>query len=299
MESQDAEKLNTPGWLWRRWTEAYGEDRARAIARAHAHEPSLDLTVRRDAPAWAERLDGHLMPTGTVRLAAKGRIERIEGYDEGAWWVQDAAAALPARLLGNVEGKSVLDLCAAPGGKTAQLAAAGADVTAIDHSEKRLERLAANLNRLGLEARTETGDALTYQPASPPEAILLDAPCSATGTIRRHADIPYIKTPEMIAEQADVQRRMLIRAIDMLAPGGLLVFCTCSLEPEEGEQHASAVLAKGANVERVPVTPAELDGLAEAITPKGDVRTLPCHYETGDPATGGLDGFFITRLKKI
>jgi len=299
MESQDAEKLNTPDWLWHRWTEAYGEDQARAIARAHAHEPSLDLTVRRDAPAWAERLDGHLMPTGTIRLTAKGRIERIEGYDEGAWWVQDAAAALPARLLGNVEGKPVLDLCAAPGGKTAQLAAAGADVTAIDHSEKRLERLAANLTRLDLKARTETGDALAYQPASPPDAILLDAPCSATGTIRRHADIPYVKTAEMIAEQAAVQRRMLERAIDMLAPGGLLVFCTCSLEPEEGEQHASAVPAEGAGVERVPVTPAEIGGLAEAITPKGDVRTLPFHYETGDPATSGLDGFFITRLKKI
>ena len=167
LESQDAEELNTPEWLWRRWSEAYGGDTARAIARAHATEPSLDLSVKNAAPSWGERLDGHVMPTGTVRLVSKGRIENIDGYDEGAWWVQDAAAALPAKLLGNVEGRSVLDLCAAPGGKTAQLAAAGANVTAVDRSEKRIGRISENLKRLGLDAQTVAGGRPHLRAAKP------------------------------------------------------------------------------------------------------------------------------------
>lgn len=299
LESQDAEALNTPAWLWQRWMGAYGEETTRAIARAHALEPSLDLSVRQDPSAWAARLDGHLMPTGSIRLNRPGRISKLDGYDEGAWWVQDAAAALPARLLGDIAGKTVLDLCAAPGGKTAQLATAGAHVTALDVSANRMKRLDENLARLKLGTEQVVAPILGYVPDKSFDFILLDAPCSATGTIRRHPDVALSKTEANIAELAAVQQRMLDHAIGLLASGGILVFCTCSLEPEEGEHHAARVLASGTGVRRLPIQPDEIGGMAECITRLGDLRTLPSHYSPDDPALAGLDGFFAMRLQKL
>jgi 16S rRNA (cytosine967-C5)-methyltransferase len=201
--AQDAARLDTPDWLWDAWTAAYGEAAARAIASSHLGEPPLDLSVRGDGPAraaWAGKLDAEVLPNGTLRLPpGRGEVTRLAGYDEGAWWVQDAAAALPARLLGPVEGRRVIDLCAAPGGKTAQLAAAGAEVTAVERSASRLAQLRENLARLGLEATTVAADATTWRPRDPADAVLLDAPCSATGTLRRHPDIAHLKGPEQIA----------------------------------------------------------------------------------------------------
>ncbi|ODN72077.1 Ribosomal RNA small subunit methyltransferase B [Methylobrevis pamukkalensis] len=212
--------------------------------------------------------------------------------------MQDAAACLPPRLLGDVTGLTVADLCAAPGGKTAMLAAGGARVTAVDHSARRLERLSRNLARLGLEAEVVTADVATYA-GGPFDAVLLDAPCSATGTIRRHPDVAFLKGEGDIAELAAQQRRMLERAIDLVKPGGLLVYCTCSLEPEEGEAQIRRVLADGLPVERVPVDPAEIGGLADAVTAEGDVRTLPSMLPNADPRLAGLDGFFIARLRRL
>ena len=238
------------------------------IAAAHLVDPSLDLTVKRDPQGWADRLGGIVLPNGSVRHVPAGPIEELPGYADGEWWVQNAAAALPARLLGDVAGKRVADLCAAPGGKTAALAFAGARVTAVDISATRLERVAANLARLALGAELVAADVLAWQPPEPFDAILLDAPCTATGTIRRHPDIPWIKRPEDVAGLAGLQARMIERAAAMLKPGGTLVYCTCSLEPEEGERHL-ARLGDGNRLRLVPVVPAELGGLAEAITPRG------------------------------
>src|ERR1700688_3875920 len=229
---------DTPEWLVKRWTKTYGAETARAIAAANGQEPALDLTVKQDAEnnlaeSWAERLRGRVLPTGTVRTIAHGAISLLPGFTEGAWWVQDAAASLPARLLGDVRGKNVADLCAAPGGKTAQLAFAGARVTAVDRSSVRLNRLRENLARLALEAETVTADALEWQ-GGPFDAVLLDAPCSSTGTIRRHPDVPWLKREADIAALATLQRRLITHAAELTGPGGILVYCTCSLEPEEG-----------------------------------------------------------------
>jgi 16S rRNA (cytosine967-C5)-methyltransferase len=293
----DPARLNTPGWLWQRWRGTYGEPRARAIAEAQMVEPYLDLSVRSEPDNWAERLGGIVLPTGSVRLIPSGPIEALPGFAEGAWWVQDAAAALPAKLLGDLVEKRVADLCAAPGGKTAALAALGARVTAVDISAERLERVAANLARLGLEAETVTADVLEWRPPEPFDAVLLDAPCTATGTIRRHPDIPWLKEPKDIASLADLQARMIDHAVGLLAAGGTLVYCTCSLEPEEGEAQLFAALHRHP-LEVVPVTADEIGGLAEALTPAGAVRTLPNQLQLGVPRLSGLDGFFIARLRK-
>ncbi len=199
LAEQDAARLNTPDWLYERWASHYGADVAAKIAAAHMEEPPLDLTIKADAAAWAERLSGTVLPWGSVRLSTKGRIEDIEGYDEGAWWVQDAAAAVPALLLGDVKGKRVAELCAAPGGKTAQLAARGAHVTAVDISPSRLRLLKENLSRLDLKAEVVQADVAEWTPPEPFDAVLLDAPCSASGTIRRNPDIPYLKSETDIA----------------------------------------------------------------------------------------------------
>jgi 16S rRNA (cytosine967-C5)-methyltransferase len=289
---QDAPHLDTPAWMWRGWSEAYGEDTARAIALAHLKEAPLDLSVRGEVAHWREALDATLMPTGSLRRGAGGAVANLPGYSEGAWWVQDAAAAVPARLLGDVADEVVIDLCAAPGGKTAQLAAAGAHVIAIDRSPRRVERLNANLARLALLAQTLVADATQWTPPEPARFILLDAPCTATGAIRRHPDVPHLKTPDDVSRLAAVQERLLAAAVDMLAPGGVLVYCTCSLEPQEGVQQVSRLLARGAPVERRRISPEEIGGLVECITPDGDLRTLPCHLADYD----GLDGFFATRL---
>ncbi len=216
----------------------------------------------------------------------------LPGFGEGAWWVQDAAAALPVRLLGDVAGRPVLDLCAAPGGKTAQLASLGARVTALDRSQRRLARLKDNLARLSLSAETRVADAESWRPAAPAPFVLLDAPCTATGAIRRHPDVAHLKTRDHVVRLASLQERLLAAAVHMLGPGGVLVYCTCSLEPQEGEQQVARLLAAGAPVRRRPIEPAEIGGLAECITPDGDLRTLPCHLGS----KGGLDGFYAARL---
>jgi 16S rRNA (cytosine967-C5)-methyltransferase len=291
----DAPKRATPDWLWRRWSAAYGEPATRAIAEAHLHEPSLDLTVKSEPAAWAERLGGIVLPTGSVRLVPSGPVEGLPGYADGQWWVQDAAAAIAPKLLGAVAGKRVADLCAAPGGKTAALAHAGAHVTAVDAARQRLDRLKTNLARLRLSAETVAADILHWTPAEPFDAVLLDAPCTATGTIRRHPDIAWLKKAEDIASLATIQSAMIDRAATFLKPGGTLVYCTCSLEPEEGEARLAAALA-GGRWTLSPIAPAEVGGLAETITPEGAVRTLPSHLPDPDPRLAGLDGFFMMRL---
>jgi 16S rRNA (cytosine967-C5)-methyltransferase len=291
---QDAARLNTPDWLWRSWCAAHGESVARAIAEAHIAEPPLDLSVRSDPEGWAARLGGERLYGNTVRRPAGGAIEDLPGYAEGDWWVQDAAAALPARLLGNIDGRTVIDLCAAPGGKTAQLAAAGADVIAVELSEKRSARLFANLERLRLDARVELADALAWRPPRPVGHALLDAPCTATGTIRRHPDIAGHKAPADVTRMAQLQARLLEAAVEMLAPGGVLVYASCSLQPEEGPEVIERALAGGLPVVRLPIEASELDGLPVDLTRAGDVRTLPCHLA----GRGGLDGFFIARLRR-
>ncbi|MEW5728328.1 MAG: RsmB/NOP family class I SAM-dependent RNA methyltransferase [Pseudomonadota bacterium] len=288
--AQDAERLNTPAWLWESWSEAYGEETARSIAAAHLAEPPLDITAK-DPAAWAGPLEARLMPTGSLRRAAGVQVSALPGHDDGAWWVQDMAAALPARLLGDVAGKRVADLCAAPGGKTAQLAAAGARVTALDRSEPRTRRLRANLARLGLETEVVVADAARWRPEAPFDAILLDAPCSATGTLRRHPDAAWLKRPEDVIKLAGVQDALLDAAADMLAPGGVLVYCVCSLQPEEGPGRIAGFLGR-APVCLDPIRPAEVGGLAELVTPEGFLRTLPCALA----ADGGMDGFFAARL---
>lgn len=293
--AQDVALLNTPDWLWRSWVGTYGEDMARAIAIAHLTEAPVDITVASDPESWAERLEAEILPGGTLRRRGGGAISRLSGFDEGGWWIQDAAAALPAQLLGNVAGKSVADLCAAPGGKALQLAAAGAVLTAVDRSAKRLTRFTANLARLGLSATVVEADAGAWTPPDLFDAILLDAPCSATGTLRRHPDVARHKNPAEVTKLSMVQDRLLKAAIPMLKPGGIMVYCVCSLEPQEGIEQIERLLADGAPLRRLPITAEEIGGLAEAITPAGDLRTLPCHRAE----LGGMDAFFAARLQRI
>jgi 16S rRNA (cytosine967-C5)-methyltransferase len=291
----DAPRLNTPAWLWSAWSEAYGETTARGIATAHLKEAPLDISVRGDRQRWAASLEAVVLPTGTLRRNSGGAIMSLPGYQDGAWWVQDAAAAMPATLFGPIAGKRVIDLCAAPGGKTAQLAAAGANVTAVDRSPRRLQRLKSNLMRLHLEAECVAGDAIAWHPPEPAPYVLLDAPCTATGAIRRHPDVPHLKSMEDVHRLAAVQERLLEAAVKMLAPGGVLVYCTCSLEPEEGARQIEQLLARGAPVRRRPIAAEEIGGLAECLTSDGDLRTFPCHMADSE----GLDGFYAARLARV
>jgi 16S rRNA (cytosine967-C5)-methyltransferase len=293
----DTAMLDTPPWLMARWIATYGEATARAIAAANHCEPALDLTVKSDAEAWAARLGGRVLPTGSVRVLAHGAIAALSGFAEGEWWVQDAAAALPARLLGNVVGLRVADLCAAPGGKAAQLAAAGASVTAVDRAPARLARLRENLRRLALTADVVCAKVEDWQ-AEPFDAVLLDAPCSSTGTIRRHPDVQWLKSEADVQKLAAVQRRLIERAAALTRPGGMLVYCTCSLELEEGENVVTDLLARDASVQRAPLTATDVFGCAEFITADGDLRTLPCHFPDPDSRLAGLDGFYAARLVK-
>jgi 16S rRNA (cytosine967-C5)-methyltransferase len=296
-KSVDGSTRDTPEWLLKRWKQAYGPDTARAIATANGHEPALDLTVKQDAEYWAERLRGRVLPTGTVRTLAHGAISLLPGFSEGAWWVQDAAAALPVRLLGDVQGKRIAELCAAPGGKTAQLALAGAKVSAIDRSPARLNRMRENLVRLSLNAETVVADALDWK-GGPFDGVLLDAPCSATGTIRRHPDIPWLKNEADLPVLTSLQQRLIDRAIELTRPGGTFVYCVCSLEPEEGQNHIEMLLARDPRVMRSPISAQEVFGHAEFITTDGDLRTLPQQLPDPDPRWAGLDGFYAARLTR-
>ena len=290
--------LNIPPWLMARWQTAFGDQTARAIAAASLSEAALDLTVRADPQGWASHLGGIALKSGSVRIKSAGRIEDLSGYEDGAWWVQDAAAALPAKLLGDIAGKEVADLCAAPGGKTSQLAAAGARVTAIDKSPGRLNRLIENLTRLGLEAETSVADAANFAPGRTFDAILVDAPCTATGTIRRHPDILILKRDEDIAALAALQARILEGAASSLRPGGTLVYCTCSLEPEEGAAQIAAFLKSHPEFQRAAIDVEALGFDPAWMSPEGDVRTLPSHLSELPDGMTGMDGFFAAKLTR-
>ena len=283
----DGPRLDTPSWLWTSWG-----TNARAIAIAHQQEAPLDLTLR---PGTAPPDGAALLPTGSVRFPPGTRVSDIPGFEQGALWVQDAAAALPARLLNAQPGERVADLCAAPGGKTGQLAATGAAVTALERDPARLERLEGNLARWGLAATLIQADATQWCPRGTPpalfDAILLDAPCSATGTIRRHPDVPHLKRPRDVKNLADAQDKLLAAAAAMLKPGGRLIYAVCSLQPEEGAPRIDAAVASG-GWRHDPFTPAELAMLPEARTEQGFLRTHPALWAE----RGGMDGFFAARL---
>ncbi|HTI86844.1 MAG TPA: transcription antitermination factor NusB [Alphaproteobacteria bacterium] len=291
-DPRESARLNTPDWLWDSWLAAYGEDVAAKIAAAHLEEPPLDISAR-EPERWAEALGAELLPTGTLRRGARagGEIRALPGYVDGAWWVQDAAAAMPARLLTGLAGKRVLDLCAAPGGKAAQLAAMGYDVVAVEQSPPRAQLLRDNLARLKLPAEIVVADATTYA-TTPVDGILLDVPCTATGTIRRHPDIPWRKSAVDLGRLVPVQTRLLDHAATLLAPGGVLVYAVCSLESAEGPQRIAEFLARHDGFRRKPITPTDVGGDAGLITADGDLRTLPCHWAE----RGGMDGFYAARL---
>lgn len=282
-----------PAWAKDRWVKAYGNAAASQIAELLGDRPPLDLSVKADAAGWAEKLGGLALPGGTIRLQSHGAVPDLPGFAEGAWWVQDAAAALPARLLRAGPQDRALDLCAAPGGKTAQLAACGAQVTALEISPKRLARLRENLARLNLQAETLEADASSWLAAEPFARVLLDAPCSATGTIRKHPELLQIKTPSDWAELPALQDRLLDNAASLTAPGGMLVYAVCSLEPEEGPERAAAFLARHSAFTTMAITPEEIPGFEPAITPEGWLRSLPFHGPDG-----GADGFFIARFNR-
>lgn len=285
---QDAQRLNTPDWLWARWAAAYGEETARAIATAQFKQAPLDIVSRGAAPPNAENLFGNIW-----RLDAGQRVDELPGFAEGMFWVQDAAATLPAHLLGDVKGQRVIDLCAAPGGKTAQLAAAGAEVTAVEREAQRLARLKENLQRLNLNATLLSEDVRDVR-LDPAPFVLLDAPCSATGTIRRHPELPWIKGASDVMLCQASSAELLECAAALVAPDGLLVFAVCSLEPEEGSEQIADFLGRNALFERIAITPGNVFGHAEFIDGNGDLRTLPCHL----PAQGGMDGFYAARLRR-
>jgi len=294
-------EASLPDWLWQSWTKAYGVVRATEIAGALLGEPPLDFTVRRPAETaqWAEALHALVLPGGTLRRAPHDserpqRLDEAPGFAEGAWWVQDFAASMPVKLLGDVSGKRVLDLCAAPGGKTAQLAAAGAKVTALDRSQDRLQRLKKNLDRLGLAAECETADATLWDGAQDFDVVLLDAPCSSTGTLRRHPDVAWLKDPRDIVKLAAAQDRLIDAALRLARPGGTLLYCVCSLQPEEGPERIAAARVRHDDLVRQPLAEDDVFGLRELLTPEGDLRTLPCHLA----AEGGMDGFYAARLLK-
>jgi 16S rRNA (cytosine967-C5)-methyltransferase len=285
LDDLDPPRLDTPAWLWTAWGQS-----ARVIATAHQVEAPLDVTLK---PGVATPEAGTLLPTGSVRFPAGTRVADIPGFEAGDLWVQDAAAALPARLLAAQPGESVADLCAAPGGKTAQLAAAGAAVTAVERDPARIDRLAANLKRWELHADVICADATTWTPPAQFDAILLDAPCSATGTIRRHPDVARIKRPRDVQTVTQAQDKLLQAAAAMLRPGGRLIYAVCSLQPEEGPPRIAQAVAK-CGLRHDPFRPDELAALPEALTRDGFLATHPGLWRD----RGGMDGFFAARLLK-
>ena len=278
----------------------YGKKTIQKIQAASMLEPKLDLSVKDNAAHWAEVLGGQCLPSDTIRLNNNGKITELSGYADGAWWVQDFAAALAVKALPDIKDKKVLDMCAAPGGKTAQLINKGAKVTALDISAPRLQKLQENLQRLHFEADVVCADALeyikTYQ-GTPYDAVLLDAPCSATGTIRRHPELVHIKRLKDVEKQAELQKEILNQTPKILKTGGMLIYCTCSISKLEGEKQIAAFLEANPNFKIIPITSEELCGdnrLEEIITAEGFIRTLPQHLAD----FGGTDSFFVARLKK-
>lgn len=290
-----APEKDLPDWIANSWAQAYGKDGMQAIARSLQTQPSLDITLKpgEDATQWATRLEARVMPNGTLRRA-NADVTQLPGYTDGVWWVQDMAASLPVTLLGDVKGKHVLDLCAAPGGKTMQLAANGASVSAVDRNKNRLKRLGANLERTGLTADVHAVDASAFTPSSPADAILLDAPCSATGTLRRNPDVTWTKSSEDVAKLTMLQARILDHAFTLLPDGGTLVYCVCSLEPEEGVAQVDSFLSRTEKARRKPVEATEIGGMDALVTPEGDLLCLPSIMAE----EGGMDGFYAARLKK-
>ena len=289
----DPERL-APPWLYARWRSAFGVEAAREVAALIAEEPATDLSLKDPAQATelAAAVEGEVLPGGSVRTNRRGDVSAWPGFAEGGWWVQDAAAAIPARLLGVQEGETVLDLCAAPGGKTQQLAAAGAKVTAVDKSAPRLKRLAENLARTGLAAELVTADGAEWKTGRSFDAVLLDAPCSATGTFRRHPDVLWAAKPGDVVSLAAVQSRLFDAAAARVKPGGRLVYCVCSLEPEEGEAQVAAFLQRNAAFAIEEVASGEGGAPEASRRPDGTLRILPHHR------LGGLDGFYVARLKR-
>ncbi len=283
----DRERLSTPDWLWSRWTAQYGAGTARIIGRAHQQAAPVDIVLKSQDAAFppSEALFGPVR-----RLNEAGRIDELPGFASGDWWVQDAAAALPALLLGDVAGQSVIDLCAAPGGKTMQLAARGANVTAVEIEPTRAERIRDNLARTKLSAEVVLADARDFEGSAP--FVLIDAPCTATGTIRRHPDLPWIKGAADVTVSAGAAYEILESGARLVALGGILVFAVCSLEREEGEEQIAAFLSGHPEFSRLPIKAEEVFGHQDWITPDGDLRTLPCHLP------GGMDGFYAARLRR-
>lgn len=279
-----------PKWLRKPLIDAYGNGSMMAIETAHMRGAPLDLTVKSDPVMWAETLGGKLLPNGSVRLEG-GQVTALQGYEQGDWWVQDAAASIAANWARVESGQTVLDLCAAPGGKTLQLAAAGADVTAVDLSETRLSRVRQNLERTKLDAKVQQADIFNL-PDTQYDTVLLDAPCSATGTIRRHPDLPYAKDGSGISELIDLQGRMLDKAATLVRPGGALIFCTCSLIPDEGEVHVEEFLAANPDFSADGFLPTGMD--SDWMTEEGGLRLRPDYWTE----FGGMDGFYIARLNR-
>ena len=287
-----------PAWLVSQWTKSYGQEAVERFAEILTQSPPLDLTLKSPDPDLVDALGGQPVLGPTLRLAERdAAVADLAGFAEGKWWVQDVSAALPARLLDAAPGEAILDLCAAPGGKTAQLAAAGARVTALDISADRMERVRANLARLGLDAEIVVADALDYAPGPVFDAVLLDAPCSATGTFRRHPEVLLHRNARGVAERVALQRRMLAHATALLKPGGRLIYCVCSLEAGEGEEQLEWVRANLPELEAAAITPSDLDGWDGPVTPQGALRLTPALALPGGVA-GGLDGFFIARFVK-
>jgi 16S rRNA (cytosine967-C5)-methyltransferase len=297
---ETADVVCMPGWFYERLVSVYGAEEARRIADAQMTPAAIDLTTKSDAAQWAERLSGVVLPTGSVRLGSfAGGVAALEGFEDGVWWVQDAAAALPVQMFGDIAGKRAVDLCAAPGGKTAQLLSAGAKVTAVEQSANRLKRLAGNLQRLGFEAELVQSDLMAFQPDDLFDIVLLDAPCSSTGTTRRHPDVLYTKGMQDIIKLAGVQEKLLRHAMTLVAPGGSIVFSNCSLDPLEGEEVIARLLADYPDFQRVPAQPEQWPGLEAAITPLGEFRTTPAMLPVEEGFSGGLDGFYACHLRKI
>jgi 16S rRNA (cytosine967-C5)-methyltransferase len=294
MELRDAGRFNTPEWLWNEWMQGYGVETALAIAAANLDEAPIDFSVKSNPEQWAETLEATLLPTGSLRKNTGGFIPDLPGFTQGSWWIQNAAAAIPAKLFGDVTGKTVVDLCAAPGGKTAQLAAMGAKVIAVDRSAERVARLAENMQRLQFDVETVISDGAVWQPREHVDAVLVDAPCTATGTIRHQPDVLWLKERRDQDKLAGLQQKLLINATKMLKPGGTLIFCTCSLQKAEGEDHATWALQHDLPLRLSPIKPDDLQGIADMITNRGELRCLPFHWKDA----GGIDGFYVVRFIK-